>query len=185
LLLDFVLILTEFAEESRHLFVEIGLSMLDSRVLEVNKMTFSKKRILCVDDDVDSCELIDHILVYKEKDFILTTASSPGQALTLIAAHPFDLYILDYRMPEMSGVELCRYIRLADSRTPILFFTAKAYPEDRKTAMEAGASGYLVKPNDLERFQETVRWLLEKTLPAVCPDFDNTERESESLAQKK
>jgi CheY-like chemotaxis protein len=121
--------------------------------------------ILCVDDDTDSCELMDHLLTYREKDYILTAVSSPAEALNLIRQQSFDLYIFDYQLPEMSGVELCRRIRRTDAQTPILFFTAKAYPDDRKTAMQAGANEYLVKPDGLVNFKETVRRLLGKTLP--------------------
>ncbi len=129
-------------------------------------MAFCNIHILCVDGDTDSRELIEHILNYKEKEYILTTVSTPCEAIDLIKIHSFDLYIFDYQLPEMSGVELCRHIRLTDRKTPVLFFTAKAYPDDRETAMQAGASDYLVKPNDLERFKETIKQLLGKRLPA-------------------
>lgn len=69
----------------------------------------------------------------------------------------------------MSGVELCRHIRQSDIKTPILFFTAKAYPDDREAAMQAGASAYLIKPNDFDKFKETVKRLLDKAIPAGSP----------------
>lgn len=131
--------------------------------------------ILCVDDDTDSCELIEHLLTYKENSYFLKTVSSPGKALNLIKKQSFDLYIFDYALPEMSGVELCRYIRSHDTKTPILFFSAKAYPDDRETAILAGANEYLVKPNDLDRFKESVKRLLAQRSKAEfgSRDYEN------------
>jgi CheY-like chemotaxis protein len=121
-------------------------------------------QILCVDDDTDSCELIDHLLTYKENGCVLTPVASPVEVLNLIKNRSFNLYIFDYLLPEMSGVELCRNIRLVDAETPIVFFTAKAYPDDRENAIRAGATAYLIKPNDLVKFKQTINGLLARRL---------------------
>lgn len=135
-------------------------------------MSSSNIHILCVDDDTDSCELIDHILTYKEKDYVLTCVSSPAEALDLINGRPFNLYIFDYQLPEISGIELCKGIRLTDTKTPIIFFTAKAYPDDKENALQAGATEYLVKPTDLARFKETIKKLLaEKAARETLRDY--------------
>lgn len=131
-------------------------------------MILLNNRILCVDDDFDSCELIDHVLNYKQKDYLLTTISLPAEAIEIISKHSYDLYIFDYQLPGMSGVELCRFVRQTGDRTPILFFTAKAFPEDRENAINAGASEYLIKPDDLHRFKDTVKRLLSR-VPALEP----------------
>lgn len=119
-----------------------------------------QKHILCVDDDKDSCELITYMLKSARSDFEVTAVNSSSEAVNLITEKAFDLYILDYRLPEMSGIELCRIIREIDTETPVIFFSAMAFEKDRKAALEAGANAYLVKPNDVERFTETVENLL-------------------------
>ncbi len=100
-------------------------------------MYSSYRRILCVDDDTDSCEIMSLMLHDANDNYRVTTVTSSYKALSLIADEPFDLYILDYRLPEMSGIELCRLIRQTDAKTPIMFFTGMAREIDGKDAIEA------------------------------------------------
>ena len=119
-----------------------------------------QKHILCVDDDKDSCELISFMLKSASADFEVSAVNTSTEAIKQISGDSYDLYILDYRLPGMSGIELCRLIREKDAETPILFFSAMAFEKDRQMALEAGASAYLVKPNDVGIFTETVEKLL-------------------------
>ncbi len=118
--------------------------------------------ILFVDDDEDCCELIIAMLHYSGVDYKVTVAPTPRQALDLLANKSFDLFIIDYSLPEMSGVDLCRRIRETYAKTPIIFYTATAQAQKRKEAMDAGANAYLVKPNDLDNIIETIKNLLSK-----------------------
>jgi OmpR-family two-component system manganese-sensing response regulator len=95
-------------------------------------------------------------------EYIVTTASTAVTANHLIDTQDFDLYILDFALPGMSGLELCKIIREKDVNAPILFYTAMTRPIDREQALFAGANEYLVKPNDLEILMETVKRLLDK-----------------------
>jgi len=122
----------------------------------------SSTRILCVDDEKDSCDLINLMLKLADETYNITAVLSAEEALKLIAETPFDLYILDYRLPEMSGIELCRAIRQNDTDTPIMFFSAMAHQREKKKAMESGATEYLVKPDDLDGFTDAVARLLNK-----------------------
>ena len=124
------------------------------------------RRILCVDDDSDSCEIISLMLQNANENYRVTTVSSGNSALEMIADEPFDLYILDYRLPEMSGIDLCRLIRQSDANTPIMFFTGMAREVDGKNALEAGATKFLVKPTDLDILTETVKELINQNLPS-------------------
>lgn len=116
--------------------------------------------ILCVDDDDDFCELMTAMLHYADADYQLTSVSTPQEALDLLTHKKFDLLMFDFNLPQMSGVDLCRHIRAADSKTPIVFYTATSRQSDRSAAMAAGASAYLVKPNDLENIVPTIENLL-------------------------
>lgn len=124
----------------------------------------SLRRILCVDDDSDSCEIITLMLHNADENYRVMTTASGNAALNMIADEPFDLYILDYRLPEMSGVDLCRLIRQSDAQTPIMFFTGMAREVDGKNALEAGATKFLVKPTDLDILTDTVADLLSQNL---------------------
>lgn len=117
-------------------------------------------RILCVDDDFDSLELIRFMLSREDETYAVTTAASAGEAERLIEKESFDLYILDYCLPSKSGIQLCRRIRESDRTTPILFYSAMGRSVDRETARKAGADGYLMKPNDFESLPKKVSQLL-------------------------
>jgi CheY-like chemotaxis protein len=123
-------------------------------------MHCASSNILFIDDDEDSCELMSVMLSYADADYKVTSVLTAFEALNLIAQKSFDLLVVDYKLPEMSGVELCRRIRSTDRQTPILFFTGMASSNDRNIALAAGATSYLVKPNDLDKFTDTVKQLL-------------------------
>jgi two-component system response regulator RegX3 len=83
-----------------------------------------------------------------------------AEALAINAKNSFDLYVLDIWLPGMDGFELCRRIRERGSTKPIMFFSAMVRPDDRKYGLAAGANEFLVKPNDLDIFTDTVERLL-------------------------
>jgi len=122
------------------------------------KMDPHKKRILCVEDDDETCALITELL-----DLInceVTTAQSAGEALKKIESEKFDLYLLDNWLPGGSGIDLCRRIRETDKVTPIVFYSGAAYETDKQEGLAAGAQAYLVKPADISLLVTTIRELL-------------------------
>lgn len=120
----------------------------------------SSSRILIVDDDKDSCELLAVMLCQAHAQYIITSAETTEKALDLLSNQAFDLYILDYWLPVLTGIELCRKIRRTDKQTPIMFYTAMARAVDRDEAVASGANEYLVNPNDMDKLIETVERLL-------------------------
>jgi two-component system, OmpR family, manganese sensing response regulator len=120
----------------------------------------SNPRILYVDDDRDSCEFMGLLLEQDGGNYEVIAVSDAEKAADLIGDLSFDLYILDYRLPGLSGVDLCRLIRTNGISAPVMFFTAAANAPARVEAISAGANAYLVKPNDLHNLPPTVRMLL-------------------------
>jgi DNA-binding response OmpR family regulator len=116
----------------------------------------NRKRILLVEDQVDSRELVELNL----EEYAVICASDFDEGLSLAQQQKFDLFILDNWLPGRSGVELCRIIREFDPHTPILFYSAAAYGCDISEAMHAGAQGYLVKPVSFDDFKRTVVQLI-------------------------
>jgi len=102
-------------------------------------------RVLCVDDNEDACEMLSMLLACSQIE--AKTVGTADQALSLIQAERFDLYLLDSWLPDLDGFELCRRIRDLDPHTPILFFSGAAYETDRKKGMDAGATDYVIKPD--------------------------------------
>jgi two-component system, OmpR family, response regulator len=102
-------------------------------------------RVLCVDDDEDSREMLSTLLRFSRIE--AKAVATAAQALGLIQAGRFDLYLLDAFVPDLDGFELCRQMRAADPQTPILFFSGAAYASDKQKGVEAGANAYVIKPD--------------------------------------
>jgi CheY-like chemotaxis protein len=117
----------------------------------------STKRILCVDDDESTCELLTTMLGFSDLEAISTPSVS--EALRKIQSEKFSLYILDSQMPGVAGLSLCEQIRELDRDAPIIIFSGHARQQDLDAAMHAGADAYLIKP-DTSNLVDTVKRLL-------------------------
>ena len=116
------------------------------------------KRVLCVDDDDDTCSMLCGLLGLVGCE--ASAAGTAAEALEAIAGGGFNLYLLDNWLPGGSGLELCRKIRETDPSTPIVFYSGADRESEREEALAAGAQAYLVKPGDVAALVETVRRLL-------------------------
>jgi two-component system, OmpR family, response regulator MprA len=117
-------------------------------------------RILVVDDEPAVREAVDRAL---RLDGYRTELAEDGRAaLTAIASAPPDALVLDVLMPHVDGVEVCRRLRAAGDRTPVLMLTARDAVADRVRGLDAGADDYLVKPFALEELLARVRALLRR-----------------------
>jgi CheY-like chemotaxis protein len=114
------------------------------------------KAVLSLDDDVEVCALLEHLLWPHR----VIGVAHAYVALELLAREAFDLFILDVRLPEMDGLELCRWIRREDPNAPIVICSGSATPADRHEALSAGASAYYAKPFDPESFHSDMENLL-------------------------
>ena len=123
-------------------------------------MPKSNPRILCVEDNKDSREMIKVMLSRADDRYDITVVETAAEALDLNGREPFDLYVLDISLPGMDGLSLCRRLRDGGSTKPIIFFSAMVQPQDRQYCLDAGADAFLVKPSDLDIFVDTVRRLL-------------------------
>jgi DNA-binding response OmpR family regulator len=123
----------------------------------------TRSRVLCVDDDLDACELLS--LLLKSQRIDVTCAQSAAEAWPLIKAQSFDLYLLDGWLPQLDGFEFCRQLRKFDSKTPILFYSGAAYDADKQNGIAAGANAYVFKP-DVEGLIKTVGALIAKAKAA-------------------
>jgi len=119
----------------------------------------SHRRVLCVEDDNDTCEVLKFVM----KDFDFVAVDTISAAEEKIAEGDFDLYVLDNWLPDGNGVDLCERIRGSGSRSPIIFTSAIGQRQDVDVAMNAGADRYLIKPYEPERLVKTVKELLEQS----------------------
>jgi len=119
-------------------------------------MGLERKRILCVEDDVDSCDMLRVLL----HEYEVVAANTVAEGLKMARAEHFDLYLLDSRYPDGSGVDLCRQLRLFDSQTPIVFHSGLEGESDIRDALSAGAQAYLVKPIGIDELEGSIERLL-------------------------
>jgi DNA-binding response OmpR family regulator len=120
-------------------------------------MPSPKGRILHVEDDADTRRLMTFVLNREGYEVIPTEDAT--EALKVLKRIPFDLYIVDTWLPGTSGIELCNKIRESDGNNPILFVSAAASDGDKQQAYDCGASGYLVKPFEMDELVYEVRRL--------------------------
>jgi DNA-binding response OmpR family regulator len=94
--------------------------------------------------------------------FHVVEAADGATAMARLREMTFDLICLDLMLPDMTGLQICDFIRTSRTHrdVPILVLSARGLPEDRASAEEAGASGYLVKPFDWDGFNGEVKRLL-------------------------
>lgn len=116
-------------------------------------------RILVIDDDPKLLDMVRRALVYE--GFDVQTATSGAQGLQMAQDAVPDVLILDWMIPDLDGLEICRRVREA-ADVPILMLTARDAVEDRVTGLEAGADDYLVKPFALEELVARIRALLRR-----------------------
>lgn len=117
-------------------------------------------RVLFIEDDADTRELVSFVLTRENFEVVLATDSE--EALLAAGEMSFELYLIDNWLPGESGVDLCRRLREFDRRTPILFYSGAAYEHDKRAAFAAGAQGYLTKPSELGDLVQEVSQLIYK-----------------------
>jgi two-component system response regulator MprA len=115
--------------------------------------------VLVADDERKIIDMLRRTLAYE--GYHVLTAASGREALSQALAQRPDVIVLDWMMPDLSGVEVARRIRATDA-TPILMLTARDAIEDRVIGLDSGADDYLVKPFAPEELLARLRALLRR-----------------------
>jgi DNA-binding response OmpR family regulator len=113
-----------------------------------------KGRILFLDDNDDTCELLD--LVLSQAGYEIVIGHSIAEGLQLSRSKSFDMILLDWYFTDGTGIDLCRAIRKSDGHTPIFFYTGVAQEQYIRSALEAGAQGCFIKPVEIETLLQTI-----------------------------
>lgn len=122
--------------------------------------------ILVVDDDPEIRRVLQRGLAYE--GYTVELAADGQTALVLARQTPPDLVILDLRLPDLDGVEVCRRLRAGDD-VPILMLTARDGVSDKVAGLDAGADDYLVKPFVMDELLARVRALLRRKQSPTGP----------------
>lgn len=126
--------------------------------------------ILLVEDEVKLARFIE--LELASEGYQVSVAHDGMAGLTLAREATLDLAILDWMLPGLSGVELCRRLRSTGSKVPVILLTARDEVGDRVTGLDAGADDYVVKP-----------FSIEELLARVCAHLRRTQDGDEDVLQ--
>lgn len=123
----------------------------------------SAAKVLLVEDEADIRELM--LLHLKRENLGITAVDNGEEALTLLQGNRYDLLVLDWMLPGLSGLEICKRIRHQSpegAMIPILMVTARADTTDIVLGLEMGADDYITKPFDLPVFMARVRAMIRR-----------------------
>jgi two-component system OmpR family response regulator len=101
--------------------------------------------------------------------FQVTTATSGLEALQAVQRHRPDLVVLDVMLPDLDGFDVARRLRTGDTRTPVLFLTARDATEDKIRGLTLGGDDYVTKPFSLEEVVARIRAVLRRTRAGSSP----------------
>src|SRR5436190_3404216 len=117
------------------------------------------KRVLCVDDNTDTCALVVETL----KAWEVVTEYTHAEGLGRATAEDFDLILLDYHLPDGTGLDLCRQIRMFDATTPIVMVTV-THSIGHDEVLNAGGQGVIRKDQLIHVLRLAIANALEVTL---------------------
>lgn len=126
--------------------------------------------VLIVEDETSISTLLEYNL--RREGFDTSLAKDGDMALLLAEERIPDLILLDWMLPKLSGVEVCRRLRRKDTTKgiPIIMLSARGEEEDRVTGLDIGADDYLIKPFSMPELFARIRALLRRTQANVLSD---------------
>ena len=140
-------------------------------------------KILLVEDDPKISAFVK--LGLEENDYTVTVAYDSAMAEKFVFSKKYDVIILDVVIPGITGIELCKKIREADIKTPILMFTSLDDIDDKVAGFESGADDYLVKPFSFKELLVRVKALSRRyTETIISPSYKLADLELDTIAKK-
>lgn len=118
-------------------------------------------RLLVVEDEPKLAYSLKEAL--ELQGYAVDVALDGQDGLDLASSNPYDLLIVDWMLPKLDGLTLCKILRSGNIKTPIIMLTAKGQVKDRVDGLDTGADDYLVKPFDLSELFSRIRALLRRS----------------------
>jgi len=126
-------------------------------------------RVLVAEDDSGLCEVLARGL--REHDYVVDAVRDGEDAVRYLRSYSYELVVLDWRMPGMSGLDVVRWIRRHNQPAAVLMLTARDGHADRVTGLDQGADDYLVKPFDFDELLARMRALLRRPQAVRQPEL--------------
>jgi two-component system OmpR family response regulator len=123
-------------------------------------------KILMIEDDIELAGKVRDWLVFEK--FTVDVAHNGADASHFLAAYQYDVIIIDWQLPDTTGLEICRSFRGRGGLTPILFLTGKDAIENKEQGLDSGADDYVTKPFHVKELSARLRALIRRT-PGLQP----------------
>lgn len=130
-------------------------------------------KLLLVEDEIGIMQFLQQGL--EEEGYEITTANNGKTGLELALNNKFDLILLDWMLPQMTGYEICTFFREKNTTTPIIFLTAKDTVQETIEGLKAGANDYIKKPFSFDELLERIKVQLRDKINAPVLVLGNVE----------
>jgi DNA-binding response OmpR family regulator len=127
-------------------------------------------KILLVEDDLDLRGRVEKWLAAERHS--VETCDNGRDAMDLLYSQKYDLIILDWVLPELHGVEVCRLYRGKGGETPVLMLTGRGSVTEKEMGLDAGADDYLLKPFDPRELSARIRALLRRPRELLSEELE-------------
>lgn len=115
-------------------------------------------KVLLIEDDESLAETVRQWLIFEKH--LVESASTGYDAVEQLRFGTFDIVLMDWQLPEMTGIEICKQYRAAGGSTPIMMLSGNDSAAERQQGLDAGANDYLRKPFKLKDLSERMLKLL-------------------------
>src|SRR5947208_2347520 len=124
-------------------------------------------RVLIIEDDVTLANLLAEVL--SADDHEVDVVNNGQEGANQLCSGAYDLAVLDWDLPQKSGIQICQQYRDGGGKSPVLILTGRDKISEKEAGFEAGADDYLTKPFSLKEFRMRIKALLRRTggYPAV------------------
>ncbi len=122
-------------------------------------------KILLIEDDKNTAEAVKNGL--KRHYYTVDSVFTGGEGEINAEVNDYDLIIIDIKLPDIDGIEVCKRIRALGIKAPILMLTARLAVEDKVTALDSGADDYLTKPFNLAELLARARALMRRDVDSL------------------
>lgn len=130
-----------------------------------NRRVLKMAKILLVEDEKALSDVVKDYL--QAQQFLVEHVDNGKEALSRLQFYQYDMVILDWNLPEMDGIDVCKRYRQGGGMTPILILTGKREVDDKEAGLDAGADDYLTKPFHMKELSARVRALLRRPAQAT------------------
>ncbi len=120
-------------------------------------------KVLLVEDDTTVADAVQEVLRFS--NYVVETVDNGEDALYRLKYHNYDLVIIDWGLPGMTGVEVCAQYRQSGGTLPIIMLTGRRSIQDKVTGLDFGADDYVIKPFEADELTARVRALLRRPGP--------------------